>query len=733
MFAIRGIAFAGPGPVKAGYIELADVTVLIGPNDVGKTRILRLIESALNEPLRPFSVHVVDVFGFAAKAELDAFVDADFPDDRGIRRETVAIAGILTEVDYGLGDVISPIGVRVSGGTQKRLPTWRYGRAAVELSDDARARLTTMDLSWRDEREPVKTTYLGGADAAILPLAVAVPGPVEAVEAEAAAAVEDLCLQLRLLGGAWNPAAGLVGELEGGPPVDWMPFLEALDDESPHAPARWLLDEGHESASVHMAAKRACLALERTISRLLPDFISDAYDVEVALGSPVEIARGDAIRLLMSKREAEPDPKQDTVRFSIRDAASGYTVWLQLAVREAAARIMNLAQIIFSWGERAAEPAFNAMRGLISEEEAREDLNEIKNTIELALAALDQPADEPGDSIIASGLEPIPETTIQGNPNTGEWSIFRPRLYVIDEPEQRLHPALQRKAAQWLVNLMGAWGSKCLLATHSFAFIDLPGTVSAYEVFRSANQATLKAFDITAFSPHAQLARAIGLDRGELLSRWRAFLFVEGLADAAVIEELCAETLAHTRIRVVPVHGHRHHAGLLDMTLLVDAVSVPIAVLLDSISQQDVADLRACSARDRARAMEEGSELGTAARIIDLELKRERSIEIFTIGVYDIFDLLDEQVIRDLSRPRASSSTFPGHAAARASFSYASRRRDQAGYKKFLADTYGVSTNATAMRRVARTMHDRGIPVPKAIADVLTDVERLAISADAVP
>ena len=731
VFAVRGFSFVSKGPVKAGYIELGDVTVLIGPNDAGKTRILRLVESALTEPFGGAGDEVMDLFGFASKEELDAFVDAEFPDEERIGREIQSIEHMRSDLDYALYDAMIPIVVRLPVRWGKRLPTCHHGRPAIELSDELQEQLSAVrGGEARDEYEPPKIFFLGGADSAILPLAVAVPARPEAVEAEAADAVEHLCAALRLLGDAWSLAAPLAGELDGGPDAGWTPSDESLNDSSPHASARWLLNEEVEATSIHPAALQACEALERMISRLLPDFISDTYTLEVRLRSPVEIARGEAITLQMAPRESSSREPGNAGRFPIRDAASGFTVWLQLAIREAAARITNLARLLMSSGTNVGDPAVRAAASLDGKEEAREELEQLKQTIERALAALENPEEAPVDSAIAVGFKPVAPRAGEVITDTDEWSIFRPRLYLIDEPEQRLHPALQRRAAQWLVNLMGVWGSQCILATHSFAFMDLPGRVRAYELVRSDGVAALEMFDIGSFTPHAQLARAIGLDRGELLSRWRAFLFVEGLADLAVIEELFAERLATTRIRVIAVHGHRHHAGLLDMTLLADELTAPIAAMFDSISDDAIAQLRRSGARERAKAMEQPGEAGTVARIVDLELKHERSIEIFTIGVPDIFDLLEEQVIRDLSRPTEASPIFPGHESARSAFASASRRKNAAAYKKFLADTYGVSTNATAIRRIARAMHDRGFPPPTKIDDVLASVERLAITAE---
>ena len=142
MFALRGFSFVSTGPVKVGYIELGDVTVLIGPNDVGKTRILRLVESALMDPFGGAGDEVMDLFGFASKEEVDAFVDAEFPDEERIGREIQSIEHLRSELDYALYDVMIPIVVRLPVRWGKRLPTCHHGRPAIELSDEVQEQLS---------------------------------------------------------------------------------------------------------------------------------------------------------------------------------------------------------------------------------------------------------------------------------------------------------------------------------------------------------------------------------------------------------------------------------------------------------------------------------------------------------------------------------------------------------------------------------------------------------------
>lgn len=130
------------------------------------------------------------------------------------------------------------------------------------------------------------------------------------------------------------------------------------------------------------------------------------------------------------------------------------------------------------------------------------------------------------------------------------------RVYLIDEPEQRLHPALQRRAARWLSTAMRQWDAQCILATHSIAFIDIPGEREVYELQRDGQQSEIRPVDLASLTPATPLARSIGLDRGELLTRQRLFVLLD-TDIAETLAEVAGDRLERAHIRLIAISNHR--------------------------------------------------------------------------------------------------------------------------------------------------------------------------------
>ncbi|MGI8713008.1 MAG: AAA family ATPase [Solirubrobacteraceae bacterium] len=345
---------------------------------------------------------------------------------------------------------------------------------------------------------------------------------------------------------------------------------------------------------------------------------------------------------------SSPRSRLSACTLDANGAASGFVLWLQLALRETSARLCTLAQVLGDGAEAATAIAMEADWAGGSELPAEDTtLPEVKAILKETLAKLQTPEVLPPET----WLRMLPRARSVDAPSGGaeRWlRTFRSRLYLLDEPEQRLHPALQRRAARWLATVMGQWRSQCLLATHAVAFMDIAGDIRVYELTRVREQAYVAALDVASLTPQAQLAREMGLDRGEPLPRWRAFLFVQDNDTVAVLDQLFAERLASAHIRVLAIDDHRERSGLFGLDLLPQFTAVPIAVLFTSVANDDLAQLQASSSARRARLADESLALFVAAKIADLARRQERDIEILTLDVPEIIDVLDENTIRQM-------------------------------------------------------------------------------------
>jgi energy-coupling factor transporter ATP-binding protein EcfA2 len=707
---IRGVRIEASGPLREGFIEFGDATVLVGPNDSGKTRVLKLLESALRSPLRAADGQI-ELFTVSSAADMDAFLDRSEPEP-GLpfireewQRPLAPFRAALTLLPSD-GDIAVGVEVPADGPL---LPAWSYGRAPVELAAELRSQIARVIPSAVSEPDvPLKLEYLGGMDPRRLPEAITVPSPADEVEGAAGEVVAELCRSLRSLSDYRHLLGDEIDAPEIAAALEWEPAPETGQAEDL---SRHLLDERPHTATHHPAATLVCQALERLAAGLLPDFIGRVYRPIIGPSPPGELTRG----RLMDIRLVKVGTSEPTSSFPLSDAAAGLNVWLQLALREATARLRVLNRLLLDCFERSEDLELWLSE---NDDEFPEAAGLFKQRVESIFASLEDPVAHPPESLAEMATD-----------LAAEWrSGIRTRLYLLDEPEQHLHPSLQRRAAGWLVELMDTWGCQCVLATHALAFIDLPGDIRVYELVREGGEAVARPFDTEGFRPDDQLARAMGFDRGELLSRWRAYLFVEGRTDVAVVEELFKGRLLESGVCVLPVHGHRNHAGLLDMAVLALGTAVPIAALFDGITDDEIQSLRRLDAEGRYQERARRDELGTVVRIIDLELEHDRSIEILTVGAPDIFDILDEDAIRQVASSSNRLPTFPGHDQARAEF-----ERDGGGnaraYKTFLQQAYGVKTNEKTIRRVARRMKEMG-RVPEQLDELLMRIERLSLAAE---
>ncbi len=188
-------------------------------------------------------------------------------------------------------------------------------------------------------------------------------------------------------------------------------------------------------------------------------------------------------------------------------------MWVQLALFEAARRALivshnlqtGIRHLAHIWRQAVHERSTTTTPDELDPvdeqpwpEEPQPDahaLDQANDMLESAFGCLREP------TLLPPRLEPAenePREHLEDfdHPELAEFfSAPRYRVYLLDEPEQHLHPALERRAASWLSTAMSQWAAQCVIATHAIAFIDIPGDRHVYELSRTEYAATIAPLD----------------------------------------------------------------------------------------------------------------------------------------------------------------------------------------------------------------------------------------------
>jgi len=364
----------------------------------------------------------------------------------------------------------------------------------------------------------------------------------------------------------------------------------------------WVEDPEDQRPTVSPLMLRMAELVSALATRIAPPFVSERYRLSVRIEPILRWGpAGPELNLLTSTADG-------SYTAPVAAMPDGYKLWVQLALLEALATL------------EAAPP------------------DQVQQFLESSSDELD-------------GAWDLPR-----NPS-------RSRLYVIDEPEQHLHPRLQRVAARWLLNRRDEVGSQWLLATHSPHFLR-GDPEAAYTYIRDVpwlQSDTFTPHDIDAFT---SIAADMGFDRGELLSTIGLVVFVEGETDRVLLHAVAGAELRQHGVLVIPIGGvaRAEHKGVVDSEMILRLTAAPTAIVVDKLIETEI-DLWLRDASARRKAMEakgEGStERRELARVIDRGLRLDRIPAPIGIGVPDIFDLVDAEVLSERYH-------FPGHKDARA-------------------------------------------------------------------
>jgi hypothetical protein len=170
----------------------------------------------------------------------------------------------------------------------------------------------------------------------------------------------------------------------------------------------------------------------------------------------------------------------------------------------------------------------------------------------------------------------------------------RPRILLVDEPEQHLHPAAQQQIIAWSVQ-QARQHHAVVVSTHSPAFFALPPHQADICEVRRVGHATRVRPLRPVHGPEAvQRARELGFDLGlgrdALAQLTRAIAVVEGDWDLRLLQRYFGSELSEQRVLVVPLQGSDDF-GTLANAAVIPALGVPVVALLDEVRAASPADL----------------------------------------------------------------------------------------------------------------------------------------------
>lgn len=656
------------GRVWRGYMPLDEITVVLGPNDAGKSRTVNLLCELLDRTPNWDWFYGSPVGALA--------VELDDDEVAGLLNATFELTPERRRIEDGQSRAGSELPLTASDAAQARVDSllqqsnlfifesnltefagwriWRALRGTELLSDNDRRAAEEIqgveesdppELAWRHVKgSPMALSCAGHVELSGRLAPVGLPAPVRVPTSwsEIATALRDEI--------SYRIAASSTGRMF---PLGDEPPRDAADIRT-----LWLEYRG-EDARLEPLVRQLSATFREVANGVLPEFVSRRCTFDEPVPSPFvrwEPTNPIVFELLTAVATDDETPED----FPIEAAADGHQVWLQLA----------------------------------------------------ALQALDY----------------IRRLPIEPYPDNGTWPAareYRPPLYALDEPERHLHPRLHRAAARWLVDLARRRQCQVVVITHAVPFLTLGEGVRYVYISPDADVSsgsTIRAISADELTAMSEIAAELGLNRGQLLANVHVLLFVEGRADQLIIEALYGPRLRELGVAVVPLSGAGNHAQLFESDLLLRYSTARIALMLDNVTEPEIrllqTDDKALEAALRGKRVR--TEIKAMAHVIKNARQHTRHVEPFAHSRGDIFDLLDEDILVQRFRD------FPGHRAAEEAF-LAQRDAKVANRKKFYADSFAVSWDLADLVSIADAMSSKGITPPE-LDTIIDSIEFYALA-----
>lgn len=678
--AVRLIGFRIPAEVTSGadqYLELTPLSILCGRNDVGKSRILTGATNLVRH--RPLGDGPVE--GWVAYVDLEAPADGWLDEASGVddatrfnlvptdtslfglsvssRLDAVGFKALISDRRYGLARLS---GLRAMVGLDEA----RWDPLFDELSSSRVASLRPTPHGWALDWCLPASIRTHPQLSALIDLGV----PVSDFDREP---VTVAPLFPWFLPGVGLPLVqSLPGELE-----DRVALIA-------HA-----VDEG-ASLREHFVT----LFLEALVAARLPPFLRGEYEPRLSAD------RGDVTFVRGSGQS-----------LSVEDMASGYRLWCELAVRS---------------GSTVARQAIAQIKRIRGNEGSLPDVPEL-HMLQLRAGGELPVTEEHLHVLAAHASELAAQWTLETSRSYAGAHKFEdltlalahglpPRpLFVVDEPEQHLHPRLERQAAEWLTSAGQTLGADVLAATHSPAFLSLGAPAGITMVLREAGATALIPLDADTLEKADLVSSELGLNRGEIAAYFRLFLFVEGEVDRLVLDTLYGDRLRAARVAVLRLHGSSGAGAVVDSEMLLRFFDQPIALLLDNL---DASRLRGADAAELDKIIARGpsDEMKQAARVRKNALFAEVGVEVLGIPGPDIIFELDEDELR-----ARQELNYPGHDVTREAWTASG----QTSWKKWCVRNGLLDDSPDAIRPVVEAMRVRG-HLPRSLEPVVARIEALS-------
>jgi energy-coupling factor transporter ATP-binding protein EcfA2 len=463
-----------------------------------------------------------------------------------------------------------------------------------------------------------------------------------------------------------------------------------------------------------------CGLAQMLANEVLPSFIRDEYWLSIESSSVAHWVDNSPLTLRIESRDGAR-------QFGLEDAAEGFQLWLQLALLETSVALLRLALSL----ERIALladlydeddeghdvqrriAALERVGTLLAQQKARRGYG-VDPYFRLAALDLLQVVRSSGDGPSTRAAD-VPELLRRG---LDVAALFgESNCYFIDEPERHLHPSVARRAASWLGEVMDERHALCVLTTHSVPFLNLGDQALYVYLWRGEGRTFSTRFRPDELEAVDQLSEEMGFDRGELLASIDQILFVEGRADQIVLEGLLQRELRRMGIAIVPIHGVGRLHRVAEAEALFRYTSAAIAVLVDNDVAGEVPELRNDPEKlEKALRDKRHTERQAVAQLLRTAAMAEREVEVVSIPTVDIFFLLDEGVIGE------RFPLYPGHDTALAEWRQNQTTSSQnIGYKRFLSEQYKIPMDLGTFAEVVEIMAERNI-VPHALERILTEL-----------